>query len=42
MTAHNTETSLLIHARVAGLCAPQVIKTSNRFKRLYFIHKGDD
>ncbi len=36
MTAHNTEISLLVYARVAGLYASQVIKTSNRYKIIYF------
>jgi len=41
MTTRTTETSPLIYARVVGLRAPQVIKTSSRTMTLFiFIHKG--
>jgi hypothetical protein len=42
MTTRAAETSPLIYARVAGLRAPQVIKTSSRYVTLFiFIHKGE-
>jgi len=39
MTIRTAETSPLIYARVAGLRAPQVIKTSSRYDTIIFIHK---
>jgi hypothetical protein len=43
MTTRAAETSPLIYERVAGLRAPQVIKTSSRYVTLFiFIHEGGD
>jgi hypothetical protein len=43
MTTRTAKTSPLVHARGAGLRAPQVIKTRCRYVTLsIFIHKGDD
>jgi len=43
MTTRIAETSPPIYARVAGLRAPLVTKTSSKYVTLFiFIHKGGD